>query len=648
VDDRSDRAATTTAHTLLELSAIFENASVGILFTRDRRIERCNSRAAEVFGYRPEELIGRPGSVLHVDAEGYQRLGEVAGPLIERGLPFHGDWLGRKADGGLVWCNLYGRAVDPQHTERGTVWVVEDVTTMRQMQREMEAIMRNAPVGIGFTRDRLIVRYNKRWAEMFGFEGDEAVGLPARVCFLSDEHYADLGKTAGPLLSAGKPFQTEHFMRRKDGTQFWVSMIGYVQDPANTPAGTIWIFEDRGAARRHEEELREARDRAEAANRSKSRFLANMSHELRTPLNAVLGYAQLMQLRTDMGSEQTALALDTIRKSGEHLLALINDVLDLSRIEAGKLELRPSIVDLPQFLQTVVDIIAVRARHKGIDATFETTGGLPRRVRADEHRLRQVLLNLLGNAVKFTTAGRVSLRVHAAPQGTDLVRLRIEVVDTGPGIAPEHLEAIFQPFEQVGDVAQRVGGTGLGLAISRELVRAMGGEIRVDSQFGTGSVFSFDVTLPVEGGSIAVADVPGVVSGYAGRRRKILVVDDIAENRAVLVDTLTHLGFQVSEAANGVEGLERATADRPDLILMDNVMPVLDGLEATRRLRLTPGLEAVPVISLSASAGAAEQAHSLEMGANVFMAKPVVFERLIETIGELLGLHWFMAEVKGN
>src|SRR5205814_1159964 len=403
-----------TQRTLLELTAIFENASVGIIFTRDRRIERCNGRAAEVFGYASAaDLIGQPAAILYADAASYARMGTDNGPLLSQGLPFHGDWLGRRADGTPVWVNLYVRAVDPGRTERGTVWVFEDVTALRQVQREMGAIMGNAPVGIGFTRDRLIVRYNARWGEMFGFEGDEAVGLPARVTFLSDEHYQDVGRRAGPLLAAGKSFQTEHFMRRKDGSHFWVSQIGYVQDPDNPAAGTIWIFEDRTAAKQAEQELREAKNRAEAANRAKSQFLANMSHELRTPLNAVLGYAQLMQIKRAMTPEQAANALDTIRKSGEHLLALINDVLDLSRIEAGKLELHPSSVDLPQFLQTVVDIIAVRARHKGIAAVFEATGELPRRVRADEHRLRQVLLNLLGNAVKFTSAGNVTLRVRS-------------------------------------------------------------------------------------------------------------------------------------------------------------------------------------------------------------------------------------------
>jgi PAS domain S-box-containing protein len=625
---------------LLELKAIFENASVGILFTRDAHIERCNALASEVFGYPAGDLVGKPASILCVDQSSYQRLGEAAGPLLSHGLPFHGDWLGRRADGSHVWCNLYGRAVDPEHTERGTVWVLDDVTALRQMQHEIAAIMLNAPVGIGFTRDRRIVRYNARWAEMFGFEGDEAVGLPARVTFLSDEHYAQLGAKAGPLLSAGKPFQTEHFMRRKDGAHFWVSMIGYVQDIANPAAGTIWIFEDRGAAREAAQELRQARDRAEAANQAKSRFLANMSHELRTPLNAVLGYAQLMQMNRDMAPAKTALALDTIRKSGEHLLALINDVLDLSRIEAGRMELHATDVDLPQFLQAVVDIVAVRARHKGIEPVFEATGELPRRVLVDEHRLRQVLLNLLGNAVKFTDSGRVTLRVGSSTDGAAGLRLHVDVSDTGAGIAAEHLESIFLPFEQVGQVERRVGGSGLGLAISRELVRAMGGDIGVQSVLGAGSVFSFDVLLPAGTADAPIDPVQNPICGYEGHRRKILVVDDIVENRSLLASALGYIGFDVIEACDGREGLHLAESFAPDLVLMDNVMPVMDGLEATRQIRLLPAFKDLPIIALSADTAASERGRSLEMGANAFLSKPIVLERLLEYIGKLLNLRW--------
>ena len=640
MDDPHDDAAQ-MQRTLLELTAILENAASGILFTRNRIIERCNQRAAEIFGYAgADDLIGQPASLLYTDLAAYNRMGDEAGPLLAAGNAFHRDWQGRRADGSVVWCNLYGRAVDPARNEAGTVWVAEDVTELRRTQQDIEAIMRNAPVGIGFTRDRRIVRYNARWAEMFGFDGDEAVGQPARITFLSDEHYESLGKVAGPLLLAGQSFRTEHYMRRKDGSQFWVSQIGYLQDPGNPGAGTIWIFEDRSAALQAERELRAAKEHAEAANRAKSRFLANMSHELRTPLNAVLGFAQLLQLSSEPGTRQ-AKFLGTIRQSGEHLLALINDVLDLSRIEAGHLDLHPGPVELRKFLQAILDIISVRARSKGVAMGFETDGELPLQVTGDEHRLRQVLLNLLGNAVKFTPdGGRVTLRVVSRPQAEGSARMAFIVEDTGPGIASDHLESIFQPFEQVGDLAQRAGGTGLGLAISRELAQAMGGDIRVRSRPGEGSVFSFDVVLPLLERMPAVVQGQRSVRGYEGPRRSALVVDDVPDNRALAAHLLSHVGFDVFQAVNGQDGLELAEALRPDLILIDNAMPVLDGLQATRRMRQTPGIATLPIIALSASATAADRAAALSAGANAFVAKPLVFDELLHHVGELLKLRW--------
>jgi PAS domain S-box-containing protein len=626
--------------TLLELTAIFENASVGIVFTRDGIIQRCNGRLAEMFGYAaPENLIGQQVLVLHTDEASHQQLDQEAGPLLAAGKSFHRDWVGRKADGTPVWCNLYGRAVDPTRTDEGTVWVAEDVTAKRQTEREIEAIMRDAPVGIGFTRERRIVRYNARWAEMFGFEGDEAVGQMARITYLSDEHYKQLSQVAGPLLSAGKPFQTEHFMRRKDGSEFWVSMIGYVQDPENPPAGTIWIFEDRSHARQTQQELHIAKERAEAANRAKSRFLANMSHELRTPLNAMLGYAQILKRNRDLDA-QSSTALDTIHKSGEHLLALINDILDLARIESGRLELSQGLIELPKFIEAMPAMVRVRARQKGIEFMLDTSASLPPLVRGDENRLRQVLLNLLGNAIKFTDAGQVTLRVRSTPQGASRARLRFEIEDTGPGIEEQHLSTIFEPFEQVGDLQHRVGGTGLGLAISRELVRSMGSEIEVHSVLGRGSIFSFAVSLPTAQALAAPLHDRPPVRGYAGVRKKVLVVDDVAENRAVVVDFMGRLGFDVHEASDGAQGLRQAQAIEPDLILMDNVMPTMNGLETTRRLRELPRLRAVPIIAWSASATRADVELSLATGADVFLPKPIDFDLLVEHIGSLLQLSW--------
>jgi signal transduction histidine kinase/DNA-binding NarL/FixJ family response regulator len=388
-------------------------------------------------------------------------------------------------------------------------------------------------------------------------------------------------------------------------------------------------------------ELSVAKERAEVASQAKTAFLASISHELRTPLNAILGYTQV--LRNDRSlSERAAGGLQTIEQSGELLLTLINDILDLSSIEAGKVELYPDSVGLAAFLRTIGDIIRIKTQEKDLQFEVIAAPDLPAAVQADEKRLRQVLLNLLSNAVKFTLAGKVSLEVSVLAQDTRSVRLRFEVVDSGIGIAADDLANLFQPFEQVPDARRRFGGTGLGLAISRRLLALMGSRIEVESVPGQGSRFRFDLELPIELGDVVEQAVlpRRQVSGYTGPRRKLLLVDDIEANRAPLVDFLGAIGFEVACADNGMAALQQAQTLQPDLILMDTVMPLMDGLEATRRLRQIPALRIVPVIAVSASASAADQRDSLAVGASAFLSKPIALPQLLAHMGALLGLEW--------
>jgi PAS domain S-box-containing protein len=484
-----------------------------------------------------------------------------------------------------------------------------------------------------------VLEANNAFLRIVGYTlEDLRAGRIVRDVITPPEHRDVTAAAISQARAHGKSVLYEKDYVRKDGSRVPVlvglSVVGVAKDRL------VAFVLDRSEHRRAEAD-REARRAAEAANRAKSEFLTRMSHELRTPLNAILGFAQLLRHQPGL-DERTRHGLGSIRSAGEHLLQLINDLLDLSRIESGRFHLEPQPADPKVLVDGVHAIVQGRAQEKSLRFVAEVVGMLPASVMVDELRLRQVLLNLLGNAIKYTAEGEVRLRVSATPAlPGEQSSVRFDIIDTGVGIAPDDQKRLFQPFQQVGDDRLHAGGTGLGLVISQQLVQEMGSRIEVESARGRGARFWFELSLPV----LAAAREPAaqgaqLPSAYSGGRRRVLVVDDETVNRALLVDLLTDRGFDTDEAANGEQALARMRAQRPDLVLMDVSMPVLDGIEATRRLRADPLLRDLRVIMLSASPGEGNRRSAIDAGADAFIAKPLDLVALLLTMGELLALQW--------
>ena len=481
---------------------------------------------------------------------------------------------------------------------------------------------------IGMDSDGRIVSWNAQAGATFGWPRDEVIGrqlsdtiVPAgfRSAHIEGLKRFHLSGEA-PIVNRRLELRGLH----RDGREFPIEIT--VTTPVRAGRGYFFgaFVRDISERLRHEDELRLAKESAEAANRAKGEFLANMSHELRTPLNGVIGYAQLLQRDRTLGPNQRD-ALDAISTCGSHLLDLINDVLDLSKIEAGRMDIESTPCDIRQVAVDLRYVIEERAQRKGLPFVTEIDTAVPARIILDGRHLRQVLLNLLGNAVKFTAQGQVQLSIALGTAG----RLRFDVVDTGIGIEAENLSAVFQAFRQTRSGAE-LGGTGLGLTISHRLVRGMGGELKVESTPGKGSRFYFELPLVEAEEEVTAAPVDGdgeALSSDArlapGEQLTALVADDSSVNRRILASLLESAGVRVITAAGGLEAVELGRTHRPDIVLMDLRMGDLNGFEATRQLGADEATAAIPVIAVSASAWDEVRQAAREAGCLDFLPKPV-------------------------
>lgn len=522
---------------------------------------------------------------------------------------------------------------------------------LRDSERRFRALWEFAPVAVVMVAPAgKILLINSKAEQTFGYNREELIGkhieifIPPKSREIHRRYrrrYVTEEQNSRPM-GTGRTF----FALHKDGREFPVDVALDYSDAVDGGVIVAYVI-DITEQKATESALSNAKEAAEAANRSKSLFLANMSHELRTPLNAILGYAQI--LRQEKGvSEQQVKGLDTINSSGRHLLQLINDLLDLSKIESGRMELSLADFHLSGFLLNITDMMEVKAKEKQIDFQYEYDSALPIGIVADEKKLRQILLNILGNALKFTDSGRIEFTVcslsdsYGTQTNPKYDSIRFKIKDTGPGIPHDQQKDIFLPFQQDQKGIHAAEGTGLGLSISRKLVRMMGGELYVQSSPGNGSVFWFEIEVEKIEAFDQVPVIPrfGRVIGYQGQRRTILVVDDNADNRSVLMNMLQPLGFQLHEAVNGKECCMLCEKLVPDLILLDLQMPVMDGFETTRRIRGMDIPQQPIIFAVTASVFENARLEAFKVGVNDFLDKPIETERLLNAINTHLKLVW--------
>ena len=645
---------------------LFEAARDGILLLNadTAQIEDVNPYLIELLGYSHAEFLGRKLWEVGPFADIVQSK-DMFAQLQSTGYVRYEDLPLKTKSGAAIEVEFVSNAYDCEGV-RVIQCNIRDITARKRIEeqvRKLSLAVEQSPASIVITNLAAEIEYvNDAFLRSSGYSREEVMGRNPRILksgAIAGEAYADMWD----CLVRGLAWKGEFRNRRKDGTEYIEhAVIAPIHQADGRVTHYVGVKEDITERKRDARELElhrhhledlvgartrelgEARAAAEAANVAKSAFLANMSHEIRTPLGAITGLAYLMK-RTPVTVQQ-ADWLAKIEASGQHLLEIINAVLDLSKIDAGKIVLEEVDVSVGAIVANVASILAERAQARNLRLAVETSD-LPHQLLGDPTRLQQALLNLAANAIKFTEAGVVTLRAMGGEDAGESMVVRFEVQDTGIGIDPESLPRLFSAFEQADNSTTRKhGGTGLGLAITRHLARLMGGDVGAHSEPGGGSTFWFTARLrKATRDSLASAPVAGTAEATLVRAChscRLLVVDDEPISRHVTQELLQAVLPAIDVAGSGAEAVELAGANAYDLILMDVRMPGMDGLEATRRIRSIPGAAAIPIIALTANAFTSDKARCLAAGMNDFIAKPINPDGMFATL-----VKWLSREPEG-
>jgi PAS domain S-box-containing protein len=508
-------------------------------------------------------------------------------------------------------------------------------TDLRQALEEQEAIFESSLVGIMVLENRILTKVNRRMAEMLGYQPEEIVGQGPQQLHLSNENFNEFGEKYYWRLAQKELVNIEYPLRHKNGQTVWCQFCGKALHPPDLSKGAVWIIEDISARKQAEAELQEAKAQAEAANRAKSEFLANMSHEIRTPMNGVIGMVGLL-LDTDLSEEQRQYA-ETVRTSGEALLRLINDILDFSKIEAEKLDLEILDFDLLSLLEDFTATLALQAHEKGLELMCAVAPDIPDNLKGDPGRLRQILTNLSGNAIKFTQEGEVTIRVTLDSETEKDVVLRFSVRDTGIGIPADKIGLLFTSFQQVdASTTRKFGGTGLGLAISNQLACLMGGETGVESEMGKGSEFWFTARFGKNPVKKRVQRQPPDLED-----QRILVVDDNATNREILFAQLSSWKMRVSSSEDGpraLNALYQALEDEDPFVLaaIDMQMPGMDGEALCRAIKADERAAQTKLVLMTSMGVRGDANRFSEIGFDAYLTKPIRTVELKAVLSQVL------------